>query len=132
MDEKEMTTVENASETESAVAEVAVEPEKKLKLNYPQTIKVGFAFAIIMIFWTMYDFVVPLLLENAFGLSNTLRGLIMGLDNLLSLFLLPVFGKLSDKAHGKLVNKWGRRTPFILFGTIAAVVFMIFVPVTAQ
>ena len=84
MDEKEMTTVENASETESAVAEVAVEPEKKLKLNYPQTIKVGFAFAIIMIFWTMYDFVVPLLLENAFGLSNTLRGLIMGLDNLLS------------------------------------------------
>ena len=132
MDKKEMTTVENASETESAVAEVAVEPEKKLKLNYPQTIKVGFAFAIIMIFWTMYDFVVPLLLENAFGLSNTLRGLIMGLDNLLSLFLLPVFGKLSDKAHGKLVNKWGRRTPFILFGTIAAVVFMIFVPVTAQ
>ena len=132
MDEKEMTTVENASETESAVAEVAVEPEKKLKLNYSQTIKVGFAFAIIMIFWTMYDFVVPLLLENAFGLSNTLRGLIMGLDNLLSLFLLPVFGKLSDKAHGKLVNKWGRRTPFILFGTIAAVVFMIFVPVTAQ
>lgn len=132
MDKKEMTTVENASETESAVAEVAVEPEKKLKLDYPQTIKVGFAFAIIMIFWTMYDFVVPLLLENAFGLSNTLRGLIMGLDNLLSLFLLPVFGKLSDKAHGKLVNKWGRRTPFILFGTIAAVVFMIFVPVTAQ
>lgn len=64
MDEKEMTTVENASETESAVAEVAVEPEKKLKLNYPQTIKVGFAFAIIMIFWTMYDFVVPLLLET--------------------------------------------------------------------
>ena len=106
--------------------------EKKLKLDYPQTIKVGFAFAIIMIFWTAYDFVVPLLLENAFGLSNTLRGLIMGLDNLLSLFLLPVFGRISDKAKGKLVQKWGRRTPFIVFGTIAAVVFMIFVPITAH
>ena len=106
--------------------------EKKLKLDYPQTIKVGFAFAIIMVFWTAYDFVVPLLLENAFGLSNTLRGLIMGLDNLLSLFLLPVFGRISDKAKGKLVQKWGRRTPFIVFGTIAAVVFMIFVPITAH
>ena len=106
--------------------------EKKLKLDYPQTIKVGFAFAIIMIFWTAYDFVVPLLLENAFGLSNTLRGLIMGLDNLLSLFLLPVFGRISDKAKGKLVQKWGRRTPFIVLGTIAAVVFMIFVPITAH
>ena len=130
MDEKEKTTADSVSD--GVTAEAAVEPEKKLKLNYPQTIKVGFAFAIIMIFWTMYDFVVPLLLENAFGLSNTMRGLIMGLDNLLSLFLLPVFGKISDKAKGKLVNKWGRRTPFILFGTIAAVVFMIFVPITAQ
>ena len=39
--------------------------EKTLKLDYPQTFKVGFAFAIIMLFWTAYDFVVPLLLEHA-------------------------------------------------------------------
>ena len=57
------------------------EPKKPLKLDYAQTFKVGFAFAIIMIFWTAYDFVVPLLLEHAYGLSNTVRGLIMGLDN---------------------------------------------------
>lgn len=100
-----------------------------LKLDYPQTFKVGFAFAIIMLFWTAYDFVVPLLLEHAYGLPSWARGLIMGLDNLLSLFMLPLFGKLSDNAHGKLVKKWGRRTPFIVIGTVCAVVLMVFVPV---
>ena len=106
------------------------EPRKPLRLDYAQTFKVGFAFAIIMIFWTAYDFVVPLLLEHAYGLSNTVRGLIMGLDNLLSLFMLPLFGKLSDNAKGKLVKKYGRRTPFIVIGTIAAVILMVFVPVS--
>ncbi len=100
-----------------------------LKLNYPQTFKVGFAFAIIMLFWTAYDFVVPLLLEQAYGLPSWARGIIMGLDNLLSLFMLPLFGKLSDNAKGKLVKKWGRRTPFIVIGTVCAVVLMVFVPV---
>lgn len=100
-----------------------------LKLDYPQTFKVGFAFAIIMLFWTAYDFVVPLLLEHAYGLPSWARGIIMGLDNLLSLFMLPLFGKLSDNAHGKLVKKWGRRTPFIVIGTACAVVLMVFVPV---
>ena len=103
---------------------------KPLRLDYKQTFKVGFAFAIIMIFWTAYDFVVPLLLEHAYGLSNTVRGLIMGLDNLLSLFMLPLFGKISDNAKGKLVRKWGRRTPFIVFGTLASVILMVFVPVS--
>lgn len=102
---------------------------KPLKLDYPQTFKVGFAFAIIMLFWTAYDFVVPLLLEHAYGLPNWLRGLIMGLDNLLSLFMLPLFGKLSDNAHGKLAKKFGRRTPFIVIGTLASVILMVFVPV---
>ena len=99
-----------------------------LKLDYPQTFKVGFAFAIIMLFWTAYDFVVPLLIDNAYGLPSWARGLIMGLDNLLSLFMLPLFGKLSDNAKGKLVKKWGRRTPFIVIGTLASVALMVFVP----
>lgn len=102
---------------------------KRLKLNYPKTFKVGLAFAGIILFWNAYDFVIPLLLEHAFGLPNALRGLILGLDNLLSLFMLPLFGKLSDNAHGKLVKKFGRRTPFIVIGTICAVVLMVFVPV---
>lgn len=111
---------------------VEVDGQKTLKLDYPQTFKVGFAFAIIMLFWTAYDFVVPLLLEHAYGLSNAMRGFIMGLDNLLSLFMLPLFGKISDKANGKLVKKWGRRTPFIVIGTIASVVLMVFVPIATM
>ena len=102
---------------------------KRLKLNYPKTFKVGLAFAGICLFWNAYDFVIPLLLEHAYGLPNALRGLILGLDNLLSLFMLPLFGRLSDNAHGKLVKKFGRRTPFIVIGTICAVVLMVFVPV---
>ncbi len=103
-----------------------------LKLNTSQTIKVGFAFAIIMLFWTAYDFVVPLLLERAYGLSNAMRGLVMGLDNLLSLFMLPFFGKLSDKGAGKLAKKMGRRTPFIIVGTVLSVALMVFVPLAAK
>ena len=102
---------------------------KRLKLNYPKTFKVGLAFAGICLFWNAYDFVIPLLLEHAYGLPNALRGLILGLDNLLALFMLPLFGKLSDNAHGRLVKKFGRRTPFIVIGTICAVVLMVFVPV---
>lgn len=111
---------------------VEADGQKTLKLDYPQTFKVGFAFAIIMLFWSAYDFVVPLLLEHAYGLSNAMRGFIMGLDNLLSLFMLPLFGKISDKANGKLVKKWGRRTPFIVIGTIASVVLMVFVPIATM
>ena len=82
-------------------------PKKPLRLDYAQTFKVGFAFAIIMIFWTAYDFVVPLLLEHSYGLDNTIRGLIMGLDNLLSLFMLPLFGKLSDQTLGQRARQIG-------------------------
>ena len=103
--------------------------EKKLKLDYGQTFKVGIAFAGIILFWNAYDFVIPLLLEHAYGLPNALRGLIMGLDNLLALFMLPLFGKISDNAKGKLARKFGRRTPFIVIGTVCAVILMIFVPV---
>lgn len=103
--------------------------EKKLKLDYKLTFRVGLAFATICLFWQAYDFVVPLLLENAYGLPNWARGLIMGLDNLLSLFMLPLFGKLSDHANGKMAKKFGRRTPFIIVGTVCAVILMVFVPV---
>lgn len=102
---------------------------KKLKLDYGQTFKVGLAFAGIILFWNAYDFVIPLLLEQTYGLPDALRGFIMGLDNLLSLFMLPLFGKLSDNAKGKLTKKFGRRTPFIVIGTICAIVLMVFVPV---
>ena len=99
-----------------------------MRLNYKNTSKIGFAFAIVMLFWIGYEFVVPLFLDSIYGLPDSVRGIIMGLDNLLSIFLLPIFGRLSDKTK----TKYGRRTPFIFFGTICAVALMVFIPIIAN
>ena len=94
-----------------------------LKLNVKRTILVGFAFFLISAFWQAYDAIVPLILTNHFGLPQTASGAVMSLDNVLAVFLLPIFGTISDKLCTK---KWGRRTPFILVGTVAAVIFFVF------
>lgn len=92
-----------------------------MKLNYKRTILVGFAFFLICVFWQAYDNTVPLILTNKFGMSQTWSGVIMALDNVLALLLLPLFGALSDKVK----TKSGRRTPFIMIGTILAAVLFI-------
>ena len=89
-----------------------------MKLNYKRTILVGFAFFLICAFWQAYDTIIPKILTDKFGMTQTLSGIIMALDNILALFLLPFFGGLSDKCK----HKMGRRTPYILVGTIIAVV----------
>ena len=92
-----------------------------MKLNYKRTIFVGFAFFLICAFWQAYDNTIPLILTNKFGMSQTLSGGVMTLDNVLALFMLPLFGAISDRCH----SKRGRRTPFILVGTIIAAVFFV-------
>ena len=92
-----------------------------MKLNYKRTIYVGFAFFLILAFWQAYDSIIPLILTNKFGMSQFWSGAIMALDNILALFLLPLFGTLSDKCK----RKSGRRTPFIRAGTIAAIVLLV-------
>jgi MFS family permease len=92
-----------------------------MKLNYKRTIFVGFAFFLISMFWSAYDSIIPLILTNKFGMSQTWSGVIMALDNILAVFLLPVFGALSDKARFKR----GKRTPFITVGTILASIFLL-------
>ncbi len=92
-----------------------------MKLNYKRTILVGFAFFLICAFWQAYDNTVPLILTNKFGMSQTWSGVIMAMDNVLALFLLPLFGHISDKCtHPK-----GRRTPFIVVGTLVAAIALI-------
>ena len=88
----------------------------KLKLNYKRTIFVGFAFFLISLFWQAYDSIIPKILTDKFGMSQFWSGVIMAFDNVIALFLLPLFGTLSDKCK----SKHGRRTPFILIGTIIA------------
>ncbi len=93
-----------------------------MKLNYRRTICVGFAFFLISAFWQAYDSIIPLILTGKFGLSQTFSGVIMAMDNILALFLLPLFGAISDRHRGR----FGRRTPFIVIGTlIAAAAFVL-------
>ena len=96
-----------------------------MKLNTKRTVLVGFAFLSICAFWQMYDNLVPKILTETFGIGESISGIIMASDNVLALFLLPLFGGLSDKCTSKL----GRRRPFILFGTLAAVVLMLLLPI---
>ncbi len=91
-----------------------------MQLNYRRTIFVGLAFFSILAFWQMYDNIIPLILKNTFGLGDTISGFIMSLDNILALFILPLFGALSDRA--------GRRMPFIVGGTIGAVALCVLLP----
>lgn len=94
------------------------------KLNYRRTFFIGLAFLSISAFWQMYDNIIPLIMKNTFGLGETVTGILMAMDNVLALFLLPVFGALSDKVDTRL----GKRTPFILTGTVLAVIFMMLLP----
>ena len=92
-----------------------------MKLNYKRTILVGFAFFLICAFWQAYDNTIPLILVNKFGMNQTWSGVIMALDNVLALFMLPLFGAISDRC----TSKRGRRTPFIVVGTLIAAVMLL-------
>ena len=92
-----------------------------MKLNYKRTMLVGFAFFLISLFWQAYDSTIPLLLTNKFGMSQGWSGVIMAIDNILALFLLPLFGSISDKVN----TRFGKRTPFITVGTVIAAVALI-------
>ena len=92
-----------------------------MKLNYKRTFLVGFAFLSISAFWQMYDTIIPLIMRDTYNMGDGPAGIIMSLDNIVALFLLPLFGALSDKV--------GRRIPFILAGTFTAVVLLMVIPV---
>ena len=92
-----------------------------MKLNYKRIILVGMAFFLISAFWQAYDSIIPLILTNHFGLPQSASGAIMSIDNVLAVFMLPIFGSLSDRTK----TRFGKRTPFIFIGTIVAVISFI-------
>ncbi len=96
-----------------------------MKLNYKRTFLVGFAFLSISAFWQLYDKVIPLMLQKTFGMGETLTGVIMAADNVVALTMLPLFGALSDKVN----SRFGKRTPFIVIGTVISVAMMMIMPV---
>lgn len=96
-----------------------------MKLNYKRTLLISLAFMSICAFWQLYDTIIPLILQNTFKFGETVTGTVMAMDNVLAIFLLPVFGAYSDRVSTRL----GKRTPFILIGTITAVILMLVLPV---
>jgi len=95
-----------------------------MKLNYKRTTIIGFAFMSSCAFWQLYDSIIPLILKNTFKIGDTVAGGIMAMDNVLALFMLPLFGALSDKVSTVI----GKRMPFIIAGTALAVISMSFLP----
>lgn len=92
-----------------------------MKLDYKKTFYIGLAFFLITLFWRTYDLVIAKILIDKFGLNQTWSGVVMSLDNIIAVFLIPLFGVFSDKQK----SKHGRRTPYIVVGTvIAAFLFM--------
>ena len=102
--------------------------EKNLKLNYKRTLIIGFAFFSILMVWQGYNAYCPLYLKtllysilvekNATEYTEFIVGSIMALDNVLALFMLPIFGKLSDKTK----TKYGKRMPYIILGMAATII----------
>lgn len=90
--------------------------------DWKRTLLVTLPFAGALAFWQAYDGIIPLILRDTFHLGDTLAGRIMALDNVCALFLLPLFGSLSDRCHSRL----GRRTPFIIIGSLMAALLIPF------
>lgn len=69
--------------------------------------------------WNFYDAQVPPLLREHLG-SAALIGLLMGMDNMLGIFIQPWMGNRSDNTR----TRWGRRIPYLAVGMpIAALLF---------
>lgn len=96
-----------------------------MRLNYRQTFLAGLAFLSICAFWQMYDNVIPLILTSTFHMNETYSGLVMAADNILALFLLPFFGRMSDKTRTRI----GKRMPYILLGTAGSILFLNILPI---
>ena len=92
-----------------------------MKLNNKRTVLVGFTFFLICAFWQIYDVTIAMTLTNKFGMNQDISGIVLALDNILALFMLPLFGGISDRCKSKA----GRRTPFIRVGTVLAVIFLV-------
>ena len=99
-----------------------------MKLNYKRTFLIGLAFMSISAFWTFYDQCIPYIMKYTHGQDELVTNSIMAIDNILALFLLPLFGALSDRTR----TPWGRRTPYIVLGTVFSVVFFMLMGIGAN
>ncbi len=101
---------------------------KTLKLNYKNTFKIAFAFFGILMIWQVYNTYCPIILEKMLqelniNSTNYIVGIIMALDNVAAIFIMPIFGSLSDKTH----TKFGKRMPYIAIGMLLTIIVFPFI-----
>jgi MFS family permease len=77
--------------------------------------------------WNFYDAQVPPLLAAYVG-SAAVVGLLMGVDNLLGIFIQPWMGHRSDNTR----TRWGRRIPYLAVGMPIAAVLFAAIPLTSS
>ncbi|MDO4437440.1 MAG: MFS transporter [Coriobacteriaceae bacterium] len=94
----------------------APKPATRVKLDYKHVALASLPFMGMISFWQVFDGIVPKMLTGTFGLDNMTTGAVMAIDNVFGLLLLPLFGILSDRCASRM----GRRTPFILVGSVIA------------
>lgn len=96
-----------------------------MRLDYRKTFLIGFGFFAASLAWSLYNSVVPLML-NKYIASTAIIGTIMTIDNIFGIIFQPLIGQVSDRTHTRI----GRRMPYILIGIpICAVIFAL-IPVT--
>jgi MFS family permease len=108
------------------------------ELDYRKTFLIGFGFFSTSVMWAIYNTYVPIFLQAGnpgfeastlgFGLSATLTGFIMTLDNIAAFFIQPVVGALSDRTYTRI----GRRMPYIVAFAPIAVLAFAFIPLAPR
>ncbi|WP_422770499.1 MFS transporter [Plantactinospora sp. WMMC1484] len=77
--------------------------------------------------WNFYDSQVPVLLREHVTSTATV-GLLMGMDNLLGIFVQPWIGNRSDNTR----TRWGRRMPYLAVGMPLAALLFLLLPWTTS
>lgn len=94
------------------------------KLDYKKTLLLGFGFLASSLAWSLYNSLVPVLLEERFLLSTTIIGAIMTIDNVFGIVFQPLVGTLSDRTF----TRYGRRMPWIIVGIPLSALFFFLIP----
>lgn len=95
-----------------------------MRLDYKKTFLIGFGFFASSIAWSLYNSLVPVMLEQRFMLATTFIGIIMTIDNFFGVIFQPLVGMLSDRTHTRI----GRRMPWILIGIPLCAIAFMFIP----
>ncbi|GAP47548.1 MFS transporter [Streptomyces azureus] len=76
--------------------------------------------------WNFYESQVPPLLREHISSAGVV-GLLMGMDNLLGIFIQPWIGNRSDRTR----TSWGRRMPYLVVGMPIAAALFVIIPHTS-